>query len=525
MDKLVLPIHKLCIEGTKVNLILLSLLPLCFLGCNQQAAKKDTTPPNVIFIFPDQFRNFSLGIWSEPGYDEFIPGDPDPVSTPALNQLASESVVFSNAVSNFPLCSPYRAMMLSGMYPNSNGVNANCRKDRDVSLRTDAECMSDVFSKAGYAVSYFGKAHYLKNDPVFNKEGTYVGTTDKPGGYYINDYDTYVPPGPDRHGIDYFVQMIKDDHFNPIVYSSDPKVVAGKKDGEQYLPHRFSAEFEAEKIMDYLDNTHGQRNPEQPFFMIWSLNPPHNPWTEESTKMEYFDQYTENGEVKLDGLLKRENAEDTVGDYAPYYFANVSAVDHYIGQVMDKLETLGLSENTIIVFSSDHGEMLGSHGKEGKLVLENESLNIPFMIKWGKKLTHRVEDLVLSVPDVLPTLVSLAGFDELIPSEVQGQNHSNVILGENSHSDDENYALIMNYDSRGLYSKSHTFVVKAKGGVIQEKYCYDNQNDPYQLHKVPFDELPKALQDRLKSRLQRLLKETNDSWYVEKVGDGFLEYS
>ena len=82
--------------------------------------------------------------------------------------------------------------------------------------------------------------------------------------------------------------------------------------------------------------------------------------------MEYFDQYTENGEVNLSRLLKRTNAVDSMGDHAPYYFANVSAVDFYIGQVLQKLEEMGESDNTIIVISSDHGEMLGSHGRQGK---------------------------------------------------------------------------------------------------------------------------------------------------------------
>ena len=115
--------------------------------------------------------------------------------------------------------------------------------------------------------------------------------------------------------------------------------------------------------------------------MMWSFHPPHNPWNEESTHMDFYNQYTEEGKVDLARLLTHDNTDSTVGHYAPYYFANVSAVDYFIGTVIDKLETLGLSENTIIVFSSDHGEMLGSHGESGKNVPEIESLNIPFIVK------------------------------------------------------------------------------------------------------------------------------------------------
>lgn len=504
---------------------IMTICSICFLlfKCEQRSSSAEKASPNVIIIFPDQFRNYSLGIWSQPGYSQYIPGTPDPVSTPALDKLASESIVFNRAVSNFPVCSPYRAMLLSGLYPDHNGVTTNCRNDRVVSLRTDATCVTDVFAEAGYNVSYFGKAHWLKNEPLFDENGTYQGTSEPPGGKFINSYDTYVPPGPDRHSIEYMVQMIKDDHFNPMVYSSDPKVVDGKKDGERYMPGEFSSAFEAEKIMDYLDNTHGQRDTKKPFFMIWSLNPPHNPWTEKSTKMEYFDQYTEKGEVNLTRLLKRTNAVDSMGDHAPYYFANVSAVDFYIGQVLQKLEEMGEADNTIIVISSDHGEMLGSHGRQGKNVLESESLNIPFIIRWREKVDHRVDDLMMSVPDVMPTLLSLAGLEKMIPAEVQGLNHAGVLL-DPGKADKPAEVLIMISAARGVFTGNYTFVVSEKDGKFDEAYYYDNSNDPYQLTRIPYTEMHPDLQKDLKQRLVNQLIRTNDRWYQEQIAAEFLGY-
>lgn len=501
-------------------------LMVTLLGCNSQKSAIEEQQPNVIFIFPDQFRNSSLGIWSKSGYDQYLQGNPDPVNTPALDKMAAEGVVFSQAVSNFPLCSPYRAMMLSGMYPDTNGATNNCRKDRESSLRSDVTAITDVFAQGGYNVSYFGKCHWLKNEPLFDVNGTYHGTTDPPGGEYINRYDTYIPQGADRHSIDYFCQVLKDVHFDPLVYSNDPKVVEGKKDGELFYPKRFSAEFESEKIINYLDNTHNQRDTAKPFFMIWSLNPPHNPWTEESTKMEYFDQYTDHGEVNLDKLLTHENADHETGHYAPYYFANVSAVDHYIGLVLDKLEAMGVADNTIIVFSSDHGEMLGSHGKRGKNVPENESLNIPFVVKWGSKLKHRVEDLIMGAPDVLPTLVALAGMEDRIPAEVQGTNYADVIKSPKQNANKKPKAvLIMNSKTRGVFTGEYTFVVREDQNQASEIYCYDNKRDPNQLDRIAFEELSSAVSSELKSSLERLLKQTNDRWYQEKVASNFLSYN
>ncbi|TKG95484.1 sulfatase [Puteibacter caeruleilacunae] len=489
------------------------------LGVQAQKASK----PNVIYIFPDQYRNYSMGFWSQGDNAKHLQGNPDPVSTPRIDQLASEGVVFSRAVSNFPLCSPYRGMLLSGMYPNQNGIYSNCRNDRTDQLKKDANCITDVFSDAGYHVGYFGKCHWEKNDPLFTEDGTYVGTTDAPGGNYINRYDTYVPPGASRHSIDYFFQTLKDEHFNPRVYSNDPKAVRGKKDGELDLPKRFSAQLESEKIIDYLANSHGQRDEDKPFFVMWALNPPHNPWTEESTYMEFFDQYTENGKANLNKLLSHKNADHKAGDYAPYYFANVSAVDHFIGKVLDELKKQGLDDNTIIVFSSDHGEMLGSHGLQGKNYPEIESLSVPFIIHWKGHLEHRIDDLILSVPDVMPTLLGLAGLEKDIPEEVEGVNYASIVENPKSKEVERpKSALYISPNGRGVYTGDYMFVVTQKEGKKINAFFYDNKKDPEQLNKIPASKM--KLEKAMKKELAALLKQTNDRWFVNKVCDDYLKY-
>lgn len=506
----------------QIILLLALSMAVLFPACKKAS---DEAPPNLIYIFPDQYRNFSLGFWSEGDNATYLQGNPDPVSTPALDKLAAEGIVFSRAVSNFPLCSPYRGMLLSGMYPDHNGLTTNCHDTRTVQLRSDAVCITDVFASAGYNVAYFGKCHWQRNEPLFDEHGTYLGTTEAPGGHSINRYDTYVPPGPDRHGIDYFFQALKDDHFNPRVYSNDPGAIEGKMDGELYLPGRFSSELESEKIIEYLDNTRGQRDPAKPFMMMWSLNPPHNPWTEESTRMEFFPQYTQSGTVNLARLLTHENADSSVGHYAPYYFANVSAVDHFIGKVLDHLDKLGLSENTIIVFSSDHGEMLGSHGKRGKNVPEIEAFNIPFMLKWGDRIQHRVEDLILSTPDVMPTLLGLAGLGNSIPAEVQGRDFSDILLNPGTTiTRKPGSALFINPDTRGVYTGDYMFIVREEDGTAIESYCYDNNADPCQMSRIPFAEMDPDLRENLRKELRDLLIDTKDRWYQEKICTVFLSW-
>lgn len=499
-------------------ILIIFLLTVFSVSCTQR--KTQSKAPNVIFIFPDQYRNYSVGFWQQGNNARYIQGAPDPVSTPNIDKLAGKGVVFSRAVSNFPLCSPYRGMLLSGMYPDSNGLTANCRADRDVQLRTDATCVTDVFAEAGYNVAYFGKCHWQKTEPLFDKNGNYIGSHDEPGGHLLNRYDTYVPPGPDRHSIDYFFQCLKDEHFNPRVFSNDPGAIEGKADGELYMPHRFSAEIESEKVIEYLENKRNQRDPEKPFFMIWSLNPPHNPWNEKSTYMQFYDQYTNNGKVELGKLLTHKNAVPEEGDYAAYYFANVSAVDHFIGKVLDKLEELGLDENTIICFSSDHGEMLGSHGHQGKPYPETEAFNIPFIVKWGNKLQHRIDDMMLSVPDVFPTLLGLTGLDQMIPASVQGDNYAEAILNPESAKKPQS-ALYIDYKSRGVYTGDQTLIVLDNNGKT-EVYAYDNINDPEQMTRIPYPEVRNGPQ--LKAELERLLKTTGDQWVSNKICNDFLQY-
>ena len=144
-------------------------------GCDA-AKNEQPAQPNVIYIFPDQFRNQALEFWNDEGFSEQVNFTPDPVLTPRLNQFARESVVLTSAQSNCPLSSPHRGMLFTGMYANKSGVPLNCNSSRPISsLREDAECVSDVYSKAGYDCAYFGKLHLdypTPNDP--QRPGQYV---------------------------------------------------------------------------------------------------------------------------------------------------------------------------------------------------------------------------------------------------------------------------------------------------------------------------------------------------------------
>lgn len=162
---------------TQLNILLGGLGLFALQGCKAPQAEQSVRP-NVIYVFPDQYRNQAMEFWGQEGFREKVNFRNDPVHTPRLNDFARESVVLTSAMSNCPLSSPHRGSLLTGMYPNKSGIPLNCNSSRPISsLREDAVCVSDVFCNAGYDCAYFGKLHAdfpTPNDP--ERPGQYVET-------------------------------------------------------------------------------------------------------------------------------------------------------------------------------------------------------------------------------------------------------------------------------------------------------------------------------------------------------------
>ena len=504
--------------------------------CKNNQQKK----PNVIFVFADQMRNSAMGFWSKPQYAKHLQGAGDPVFTPNLDKLASQGVILNRAISNYPVCSPYRAMMISGSYPEQAGVWQNCHALSDADLNNKITCMPQAFKDAGYNTSYFGKIHWERTLPVFDKNGNYVGTKKFPGGNYVNKYDTYVPPGKDRVGIEYYYHTLKDDHFKPLIYSNDPLLIGGKKDGEKYvMPKRqFSTKTELEALLSYLKNDHNQRDEQKPFFMVWSINPPHPPYDlKRNTYMPTYNKYYSPEKIpNINSLFTRKNAIPKSFPRVRSYFANVSAVDLFVGKLLNYLKENNLEKNTIVVFSADHGEMLGSHGLKSKNVPYIEAMNVPFLIRFPQKLQHRVDNLILGAPDVMPTLLGLA--DVKVPNSVQGANYSAQLIDANCNKESrpkytpyyyqgskwwaKKHSLAVR-NRRGVYSGDFTLIVEAKDDKTIDKYIYNNKLDPYQLKKEPLTKYPKESKAML-NYLVNLMKKTDDPWVKNKVAADVIPY-
>ena len=495
--------------------------------CLLPSCATDSGQPNIVFVFPDQMRASAMGFWSQEGFSDKINYTPDPVCTPNLDTFARESLVLSSVYSNCPVSSPYRGSFLTGMYPNASGIPINCRSDRPYStLRTDAECISDVLSAAGYDCAYIGKLHAehpTPNDPQ------------RPGEYSdprLPAWDAYTPPQR-RHGFNFWYSYgTFDEHKNPHYWDND---------GNRHDPHEWSPVHEAGIASAYIRNEGGVRDKRKPFFMVVGMNPPHSPYKSSEDCMEEDIALYEN--IPVDSLLVRPNADAGMEKAAcvPYYFASVTGVDRAFGDILKAIRDAGLEKNTIVVFTSDHGETMCSHGiDEPKNVVYTEATNVPFIIRYPGRLKPRVDKLLLSSPDIMPTLLGIAGLADKIPAAVQGRDLSTALFDVDAAVQRPEYALyIKNLDgpfttgditdeyfpvSRGLKTDRYTICLTIdKEGAFAGHMLFDDVEDPYQMNSIPLEDCPELVSS-LCDRMAAVLKEINDPWYTHGILPEMIHY-
>ncbi len=450
--------------------------------------------PNLVFVFPDEYRPQAVGVANE-----------DPVITPNLDAFAGESLVFTDAISNRPVCSPYRAMLFSGKYPHANGVLGNVNSSTvqyENFLREDERCFSDVLHEAGYAQGYIGKLHL---DPP-NEEAYY---TEGPRGDG-RVWDSYTPPGPRRHGFDFWHSYgCCDWHNQPHYWHGDARI------DQRLEVHEWSTKHETDVAVDYIENSTGWRDPDKPFSLFVAFNPPHMPF--DQVPAEYVERY---GDATHEELLTRPNvAADERGDRArrdvKNYFAMVTGVDEHFGRILQALDDQGLKENTIVVFTSDHGEMMGSHGLMGKSVWYEESMKVPLMVRWPGHIGVGTDDLLIGTADLTSTLLSLIGHKDVIPDAMQGNDYAAGLLCEEI--DRPSSALYLETNPgwpeggrRGVRTHRYTYVVERSREGDECEILHDNQEDPYQLANVAEDQ--SGVVSDLKGEMEGWLRKTGDPW-------------
>jgi len=480
----------------------LSVTSVCLAGCTRDAlsADKRRKAPNLLFVFPDQMRGSAMGFLGE-----------EPVLTPNLDRFSRESLVLPQTVSTYPVCSPFRAMLMTGKYPHANKVTNNCLSlttPYNCQLQESDTCWSDVLKANEYSLGYIGKWHL--DSPV----EPYVDCANNRN---LPAWNEWCPPHR-RHGFDFWhAYGTYDHHMRPMYWDTD-----AKRDGFKYFD-QWGPEHEADLAIKYLANENGvYRDPDKPFAMVVSMNPPHTPYSQ--VPKHYVERYKD---VSLDELCQRPNIPDSDTKMGTQYrrdirnyYGMISGVDEQFGRILEALKMQGLEEDTIVVFTSDHGNCLGIHHKITKNNRYEESMRIPFIIRWPGKIKPRQDDLLFSSLDMCPTMLGLMGLEHAIGKDVDGKSYAREFLGHKSKRPEWQWYMWVPkgkpaWGRRGIRNQAYTFVVSKIPDKPTEYYLHDNKNDPYQLRNIA-EERPDLVK-QLMFELEKTILPYNDPWLETEV--------
>ncbi|WP_298338703.1 sulfatase [uncultured Algibacter sp.] len=463
----------------KVFSKLIAVLFISFISCKgkekQATAKEslDKRKPNIIYILTDQWRGSALG----------YAGNSD-VKTPNLDALAKTSVNFTNAVSVLPVCTPHRAALLTGKFPTTTGMFVN-----DLYLPDEEVTMAEIYKSEGYNTAYWGKWHLDGH----GRSG-------------------FIPKER-RQGFDYWKALECSHNYNKMPYYDNDDTEL--KYWDKYSPFAI-----VEDANQYLAS---QAKDDKPFLAVLSIATPHFP--HHSAPQKYKDMYppatlTLNPNVAK--KFEKRSREELQG-----YYAHATATDEAIGLLLKQIEALQLLENTIIVFSADHGEMMGAHGTRpwAKQMAWDESIKVPFLIRYPGINSQKgaVVNAPINTPDILPSLLGLSNIT--IPEGIQGDDLSDLIKNPNPNAD--RTALVMNvapfagnYNQlpyRAIRTKQYTYTRTTEGPSM----FFDNVKDPYQMNNLlgnpEFEKIQRDLDTKLKEKLAEIDDEFESrDYYLKK---------
>lgn len=428
--------------------------------------------PNLIFVFADQWRAQAFG----------YAGDTNAV-TPNIDHFAEQSVNFRNAVSGCPVCCPYRVSLMTGQYPLTHGVFLN-----DVKPRLAGPFFAEALAGDGYDTAYIGKWH--------------AG-----GGPRLE------PTPPEyRAGFRFWRGLECTHNYNHSIYYTET--------GEKRLWDGYDAEAQTREAVDFI-RAADRKNP---FALFLSWAPPHEPY---ETAPERFKALFDADRLTLRPNVPPELQAEARKELAGYY-AHGAALDACFGELLNCIGEAGIADDTIVVFTSDHGDMLRSHGLSFKQRPYDESVRVPFLIRWPAACAPAVRDEAIDAPDLMPTLLTLCGVET--PSPVEGRDLSAAVLNGSVDPAAQDAYMLHIYpfgqcfgwnkgEWRGIRTARYSYIISHDGPWL----LFDNDRDPYQLDNLVGTPEAAALQARLAARLDELMKAHGDEFltgreYVERFG-------
>ncbi len=431
--------------------------------------------PNVLFVLADQWRPQSFG----------FNGNPD-VKTPTFDRLAEESIRLPNAVAGYPVCCPTRASLLTGRLPLTHGVFLN-----DVSLPDEEITTAEVLLEHGYQTGYIGKWH-------LDGRGR----------------SNYTPPER-RQGFQYWKALECSHNYNRSAYYENTP--------EKQFWEGYDAIAQTSDAIGFIRDAAASN---EPFFLQLAWGPPHAPY---GTAPERYKSLYDPSALTLRPNVPDELHDRVRRDLAGYY-AHCTALDDCMARLLEALESSGIAESTIVIFTSEHGDLLGSHGAYKKQQPFEESVRVPMLIRWpdGWGEEGGLRSAPINSWDVMPTLLGL--LDLPIPEQVQGIDLSEHLRGGPDPTDGAAFIHCPapfgqwnrtrgGKEYRGIRTNRYTYTRDLEGPWL----LFDNLEDPYQQVNLIGNPKYQDVQGELERTLQKKLDRFNDAFrpasdYIKEFG-------
>ncbi len=447
-------------------------------------AQQNGKYPNLLIIHTDQLSCWALSIYAKqltrtPNYGKVL------VKTPHIDSIAEEGAILHNFFTNSAVCTPSRGCLVSGRYPHAHGAYKN-----NIEMNRDEITIAHILQSNGYETGYAGKWH-LDGPP-------------KPG---------WVRPERSMGFADCRF-MFNRGHWKKIVEQPEgnPKVSPYKVIGDKKT---FTTDWLADKTIDFITKPRTK-----PFFFMVSIPDPHGPFTVREPYMSMYrpeDMTVPNNFKESSSKKGRKITAEQMRKSKAHYCGLVKCIDYNVGRILHALRGKGILDDTVIVFTTDHGEYMGEHGLYGKNQWYRTAYQIPFLVRWPKKIRPGtvINQFVTNV-DVPQTLLGLMGIKPC--GREQGRDASCLLRGEKIEWANEAMIHHSSLASAGIFTPEYELVLKANG----DHMLFDRLKDPDQMKSLHNNPDYRKVMEKLAQRILRHNTEINApaaSWLKPRVNE------
>ena len=460
------------------------------------------TLPNVLIIYADQMRYDAMGCAGNPV-----------IRTASIDRLSAEGVHFGEAYASYPVCCPFRASVMTGKYAQGHGMVQN-----HFPLRDGQGFLAEYLRDAGYQTGYIGKWH-LEGGP-------------KPG---------FVPPDR-RFGFDHFIGFNRGHDYMSSIYYDD--------DGQAYHSTRYEPDCQTDQFMEFID---GASKQDKPFFGFLSYGPPHFPMDMpdhlrriykpeevplppgvpdpdlQARVQEHRNEVLCGGdprsghtshaahETKSKGEIETE-AE--IREFIAEYYGMIHNIDWNVGRILNKLDALGIADDTMVVFFSDHGDMCGQHGSFCGIKNQayRAAMHVPLIVRYPARFRPRRSEAMIDVGvDMMATLLDLAGLE--MPEGRDSQSYLPVLDGATDDHREEIWYQVFTqtggnpgefapFGERGIRTRDWLYMRRKDHRAL----LFDERADPYEQNNLVGDPKHAETMDAFDARLIEHMAATGDDW-------------